>query len=188
MKTTIDYTICFFSPWHCGSGTSAGADVDELVVKDKNGMPYIPGKTLKGLIREAVDDYLLFSGQEGKMSTLVDLLFGKIMSDDATPVSGCAHFGNATLPEDEYMTIVSNKAQRYMYEKITTTAIDSDGIAKEHSLRSMEVVVPCTLHACIKNVPEECVSVIEGGFGLLKRLGQKRNRGLGRCEFRKEEI
>ena len=49
MKTTIDYTICFFSPWHCGSGTSAGADVDELVVKDKNGMPYIPGKTLKGL-------------------------------------------------------------------------------------------------------------------------------------------
>ena len=57
MKTTIDYTICFFSPWHCGSGTSAGADVDELVVKDKNGMPYIPGKTLKGLIREAVDNY-----------------------------------------------------------------------------------------------------------------------------------
>ena len=188
MKTTIDYTICFFSPWHCGSGTSAGADVDELVVKDKNGMPYIPGKTLKGLIREAVDNYLLFSGEADKMSTLVDLLFGKIMSADAKPVSGCAYFGNATLPEAEYTTIVCNKAQRYMYEKITTTAIDCDGIAKDHSLRSMEVVVPCTLHACIADVPEEYVDVIVGSFGLLKRLGQKRNRGLGRCEFRNEEL
>ena len=184
----INYTICFFSPWHCGSGTSAGADVDELVVKDKNGMPYIPGKTLKGLIREAVDDYLLFSGQEDKMSTQVDLLFGKIMSGGDTPVTGCAHFENATLPEDEYMAIVNNKAQRYMYEKITTTAIDSDGIAKDHSLRSIEVVVPCSLHACITDVPEEYVGVIEGSFGLLKRLGLKRNRGLGRCEFRKEEL
>ncbi len=42
--------IEFFSPWHCGSGPSAGADADSLVIKDINGLPFIPGKTIKGLI------------------------------------------------------------------------------------------------------------------------------------------
>ena len=47
----ITYTIEFFSYWHCGSGLSAGADVDSLVIKDAIGMPFVPGKTIKGLIR-----------------------------------------------------------------------------------------------------------------------------------------
>ena len=55
----IDYQIEFFSQWHCGSGLSAGADIALLVIKDKEGMPFIPGKTLKGLIREAVENLVL---------------------------------------------------------------------------------------------------------------------------------
>ena len=51
---TLYYNLTFFTDWHCGSGLAAGADVDTLVVKDKNGLPFVPGKTLKGLIREAV--------------------------------------------------------------------------------------------------------------------------------------
>lgn len=43
----IKYKIEFFSNWHCGSGLAAGADVDALVVKDCNGLPYVPGKTIK---------------------------------------------------------------------------------------------------------------------------------------------
>lgn len=45
----LNIKIEFFSPWHCGSGLSAGADADSLVIKDTNGLPYIPGKTIKGL-------------------------------------------------------------------------------------------------------------------------------------------
>ena len=51
----ITYTIELFSYWHCGSGLSAGADVDSLVIKDAKGMPFVPGKTIKGLIREAAE-------------------------------------------------------------------------------------------------------------------------------------
>ena len=51
--STIKYEIEFFSNWHCGSGLAAGADVDALVIKDQEGLPYIPGRTLKGLLREA---------------------------------------------------------------------------------------------------------------------------------------
>ena len=51
--STIKYEIEFFSNWHCGSGLAAGADVDALVIKDNNGLPYVPGRTLKGLLRDA---------------------------------------------------------------------------------------------------------------------------------------
>ena len=47
----IDYSIEFFSYWHCGSGLAAGADVDELAIKDGDGLPYVPGRTVKGLLR-----------------------------------------------------------------------------------------------------------------------------------------
>ena len=48
---TLTYQIQFHSYWHCGSGLAAGAGVDALVVKDANGLPFVPGKTIKGLLR-----------------------------------------------------------------------------------------------------------------------------------------
>lgn len=174
----IEYTIEFYSYWHCGSGTSAGADVDELVIKDKSGLPFIPGKTLKGLIREAVESYVHFKGGEGMDG--LDEIFGR-----PGGFEGCAHFSNACLDESERNSIVKDGLQDFLYEKLTTTSIDEQtGIAKEHSLRSMEVVVPCTLHARITGVPEDKREIIEKSLGLIKRLGLKRNRGLGRCDFK----
>jgi len=52
----IHYKIEFFTDWHCGSGLSSGADLDLLVIKDKDKLPFIPGKTIKGLVREAVEE------------------------------------------------------------------------------------------------------------------------------------
>ena len=77
----LNIKIEFFSPWHCGSGLSAGADADSLVIKDTNGLPYIPGKTIKGLIREAVEDYAALRGLDmdlekafGKAATAEEVL------------------------------------------------------------------------------------------------------------------
>ena len=51
----LQYKIEFTSFWHTGSGLSSGTESDIVVIKDKNGLPYIPGKTLKGLLREAAE-------------------------------------------------------------------------------------------------------------------------------------
>lgn len=181
MKDTISYTITFYAQWHCGSGTSAGADLDALVIKDKNEMPFIPGKTLKGLIREAVENLIQLEGK-AELATEVEAAFGK--EGERT---GCLHFSNAKLEDREYDAIVSHKAQQYLYNKVTTTSIDKDGVAKDHSLRSMETVVPCTLEAEISDVPTELRDTIVRAFGLIKRMGLKRNRGLGRCEIKVKE-
>ena len=44
----IRYCIKFLDYWHLGSGDSAGSMYDSIVVKDKFGLPYVPGKTVKG--------------------------------------------------------------------------------------------------------------------------------------------
>jgi len=155
--------------------------VDALVIKDKDQLPFIPGKTLKGLVREAVENYLQFTGQPD-MSEKVDKTFGQKNEN-----MGKAFFTNATLPENEIKAIKGEGLQRYLYNKVSSTAIGGDGVAEDHCLRSMETVVPCTLVGYIKDVPEDMVEIITKSFGLIKRLGQKRNRGLGRCEFRKVE-
>lgn len=175
--SNIKYTIEFYSQWHCGSGLSAGADVDALVVKDKDDMPYVPGKTIKGLVREAVENLMQFTGAD--KSGLIKQAFGK-----GGKTTGCAHFGNAKLDEKERNAIVSANAAQFLYNKVTTTAISDEGTAQEHSLRSIETVVPCTLYGEITGVPEELTDDIVRSFGLIKRIGHKRTRGLGRCDIR----
>ena len=178
----IKYKVTFHSNWHCGSGLSAGADVDALVVKD-DGLPFIPGKTLKGLIREAVIDYLYLSGTSNDTS-LVKETFGSAPDQPGQYdelQKGAAFFSDATLPEAEI--IKSNKAEEFLYQSTSNTAIDDDGIAKEHSLRKTETVVPCSLVADILDVPADITSYVVKALGLIKFMGAGRNRGLGRCTF-----
>lgn len=176
----IKYTIEIFNYWHCGSGLSRGADTDALVIKDRNDLPFVPGKTIKGLMREAAEDYIYLAGEKD-MEGMFKVLFGETGSRSET------HFGNATLSKAEESWIVSNKAQKHLYATIASTAIGKGGTAKEHSLRSMEVTVPCTLHGEIVNAPDGADILLKQAVGMIKNLGSNRNHGLGRCKITIEE-
>lgn len=177
----INYSIHFHSEWHCGSGLSAGADVDSLVIKDKDSLPFIPGKTLKGLIREAVEDISFFRGDDIDTS----LLFGK--SDKDSIVKGVLYFSNAELCECEKEAITKNSATQILYKSIASTQIDDNGLAKKGSLRKIEVTIPCVLTGQILNIPENMEQLFIDALGYIKRLGVNRNRGLGRCTIKIEQ-
>lgn len=177
----IDYKIIFHSYWHCGSGLAAGADVDALVIKDKDNLPYVPGKTIKGLLREAIDDILFFRGVSEDVLKLADEMFG----EEGTRM-GTVFFSNAVLSEKEKTAIVANRASSYLYTALSNTKIGKDGVAEEHSLRRMQVVVPCELYGTIMDIPEEMIGYVKESIKYLKRLGSNRNRGLGRCTFEVE--
>lgn len=174
----LKYKIEFHTNWHCGSGLAAGADVDALVVKDQNGMPFIPGKTIKGLLREAVEEIRFFKKNSENASLLE--AFG-YFDDKEEKQKGTLFFTNAVLEEEEYKAIVAAKASRFLYRKISNTAINENGIAKNHSLRKIETVVPCALFGTIYDVPDNLTQEIVEAMGFIKRMGQNRNRGLGRC-------
>lgn len=174
---TINYQIDFFSPWHCGSGLAAGAETDALVIKDKNGLPFIPGRTVKGLVRQAVEEV---SGLKGDGVDVV-ALFG---DEGSSPSS--LFFSNAVLTDAE--VIVAEHLQSQLFSETAYTAIDKDGIAKQGSLRRMETVIPCQLQGRILGIPsEEDKAAIVESLAYIKNLGLHRNRGLGRCTFTVKE-
>ncbi len=179
----IRYKLEFFSYWHCGSGLSAGADVDLLVVKDEDGLPFVPGRTIKGLIREAAEE--LSRLNSGKYASPDDLntVFGKAPGGEVTESKGCAFFSNAEFSNSDKATIVKEELAKHLFDRVSSTAIDESGIAKEHSLRRMEVALPCILVGDIYNVPDNVAATIIDSLKFVKRLGENRNRGLGRCAF-----
>jgi CRISPR/Cas system CSM-associated protein Csm3 (group 7 of RAMP superfamily) len=191
---TITYKIDFFDFWHAGSGLAGSTYADSLVIKNENGLPIIPGKTLKGLIREAaqalheLDPNLV-------TSNFIDKNFGiqpKKNNDDiiddrnADANEGLCFFTNATLSKYLSDALVKDAAQRKeLYQVLSSTAIDGDGQAKEGSLRQLEVTIPLGLYAQIFDFPDDNASKIQLEYCLkwIKELGLNRNRGLGRCQL-----
>ena len=185
MSHTINYKITFLSDWHCGSGLSAGADLSLLVIKDKDNLPYVPGKTLKGLIREAVEEITEYENSALDLVKLFGIEDNEKKGIDA--VQGCCFFTNAVLKDKDKESIIENNLQDFMYRSIAQTAIDDKGVAKKNSLREMQVTIPCELEGQILDIPDKNDSdksylvLLEKGLKFIKRLGQNRNRGLGRC-------
>lgn len=156
---TLTYELQFFDYWHLSSGLSAGAKLDSTVVKDANNLPYAPGKTIKGLVKEMLE-----------LSYNSDFIH-------------TVYFSNATLTKEIQEQIFTNSLQENLYDVIASTAIGKDGIAKDNSLREIEVVVPLSLHGEVRDVPSEYFEYLKKAFLLVKRAGLHRNRGLGRCKF-----
>jgi len=158
---TLKYEIKFFDYWHLSSGLSAGAKLDSTVTKDKENLPYAPGKTIKGLVREIIE----------KETLDIDFLHK-------------CYFSNATMQKDTQKQIIQNNLQDNLYDVIASTKIDENGIAVDNSLREIEVVIPFSIYGEILDIPsKDDFDKLEKALKNIKRMGLNRNRGLGRCEF-----
>ena len=184
----IKYKVEFFDAWHTGSGLAAGADVDALVIKDKNKLPYLPGKTIKGLVREALEEIIQYKGIN--KAELVKENFGVFEVNGKDPeetimLRGKVFFTNAYLSKElSYAIKTDENLYRFMYRSVSSTAIEEKtGVAKEHSLRRIQISIPCELYGEVLNVDSELENEIVNALGFIKRLGVGRNRGLGRCKF-----
>lgn len=186
---TLHYSITFFSYWHTGSGLTSGADLDALVIKDQNNLPYIPGKTLKGLLKGAALDLLELKNRKPEDDPFIKEFFGyfdeKSMEESTIHTRGSAFFTNAHLDSSlrKILTDQNESLKPYLYRSMASTAIDENGVAQKGSLRRIEVTVPLTLHAAIYNVNKEDALKIEQCMNWIKRMGLNRTRGLGRCKF-----
>jgi len=167
---TLGFEIKFYDYWHLSSGLSAGARLDSTVVKDEDGLPYVPGKTIKGLLREMGE---LLESEE----------FVRTCYGEEGVENGVCYFSNATLEQETKRQIISNGLQDNLYDVIASTKIDDNGIAEDSSLREIEVVIPVSLHGEIKDIAQGHIEEMRRSMMMIKRMGLNRNRGLGRCEF-----
>lgn len=191
---TIVYKIKFFSYWHTGSGLSGGAETSLRAIKDEDGLPFIPGKTLKGLLREAATNINSLSKNLVKQD-FIDILFGlgEDRHEDGRFSPGQCFFSNATL--SEYLTqelAMAPSRKKHLFTNMAFTSIDEHGLAKDKTLRQVEFTVPLTLYATLVDFPssgdslgqsDDNLEQLKTCFKWVKKLGSNRNRGFGRCEF-----
>lgn len=199
--------VDFIHYWHVGSGRGNGNQLDAVCARDADGLPVLPGRQLKGLLRHAVrraeawgwmeglalpsgplqgHEQLLFgssSQQEGRFSTEPGALLVDCARLPANERAGLAAPGNADLRGE-------------LFGELFSTAIDELGSARRFSLRGLEVSIPLQLHAALKLevtavraqlraqqrayiASGSAWTALERALPLLDALGAQRSRGLG---------
>lgn len=186
-----DLVFTFYDYWHIGSGTGSGAGLDALVLKDGDNLPFVPGRTVKGMLREAVQT----AEDVGALAeNTTAALFGDPGRDDDRfgTTEGTLRFSSAEFGEGfrrwaeqnpEYLT--------GLYRELSMTAIDDHGVALKHSLRRIELTVPVQLRARVTPLPDcpsNWLEALKTAAPLIRRMGSHRNRGFGRVQVCVEEV
>lgn len=185
-------TFTFLSPWHMGSGFGEGSHLDALPVKTRTGLPYIPGRSVKGLFREAVQ---LAEECSQVPETTTVALFGSRDNDLSRYAStaGLLQFTSATLDEamEAWAADLRNgQAVRELYMPLASTAIDGQGLADDKTLRTIEVALPVSLTATV-GIPAcrpDALAVLQTAARLIRQVGSDRHRGLGRVQVTVAEV
>jgi CRISPR/Cas system CSM-associated protein Csm3 (group 7 of RAMP superfamily) len=190
---TIWLKITLKSDTTFGRGDGVAGLVDAEVQHDENGLPYLGGKTLKGLLGTTCDEILNSPATSSYIWTQSrNRLFG-------APGSGVEeaaglHVGHALLPEDLRQTIAYSVYYGRLDPKdvlasLTTlrrqTAMDAGtGAPLQETLRTMRVIVretPFISRLNFKREPEKTdLALLAACVKALRRAGTGRNRGRGR--------
>ncbi|NMA44955.1 MAG: hypothetical protein GX945_00180 [Lentisphaerae bacterium] len=169
----LNYQVEFFSCWHCGSGLGGGDDADAIPLLDHDGLPFIPGRTLKGLVREAAE--LLYADESG------DFII-RVFGDEGSE-QGVASWSNACMADEQRQAILQQKLAGALRTARYFVSLDEKGQAKEGCLRRAEFVVPMTLYGSIGYLSPEDGKLLKDCLGFIKQMGTHRSRGFGRCQF-----
>lgn len=183
------------SYWHPGTGRGSGFHLDAVTHTGADGLPRLPGRTLKGLLRDAVYRAEQW-GWPTAPSGSTEALFGPLGRDGQPTRPGLLRVSDATLPDEvtAYLTADTGKPLvPGLYREHFSTAIDvATGVAASRSLRGMQVVVPLTLEAVVTEIPGVAAvpdwrTRIAAVFPLVTAVGAQRTRGFGRAHLHWKE-
>lgn len=166
----------------CGTGEANGVAVDQVTATDQLGLPVIPGKRLKGLLREQADIVAT--------APMVDALFGR-----AGESQGKLVFSDARVEGyDELLRLIKEeqdppaRVARAFTITRTQTRVDADGVAADSSLRTIELVRRCdaegepTRFRCrvlAQGINQDEREAFRDAVRCLRAIGLGKTRGLG---------
>lgn len=182
IQATLKVTM--LSEWLVAGGFDRSSGADQVQVRDSEGFPYIPGRTLRGLLREACETAAACEAGSA-LDALVASLFGREGEE------GCLALTDATLPQEVVAAVL--RAQdieeregllRLFCGLVARTALTEEGVAKEPTLRISEVGIPGLVFLAQLSAPDKSsLQFLAFAAGLVRRLGACRYRGLGRCRL-----
>jgi len=200
--------VHFTQYWHAGSGRGSGYHLDALCERDTHGLPTLPGRQLKGVLRHAVRraeawGWLesLQPPPEGPLRDHETLIFGSLSQSEHRSATqpGMLRVASAHLPEREARWLAApdqHAIRAELFAELFSTAINDQGSAQRYSLRGTEVCLPVSLQCTIAlgltathdDLRAQQVAYLKGGSGwaalraalpLIDTLGAHRSRGLG---------
>ncbi len=189
-KLTLDIK----SYWRAGSGDSGGSYADLLVIK-KKGLPYLPGKQLRGLLKKA---FVTASAanwfDQSYNNKLVDLLFGQ----EGAQGQGLLITPSATLsPAEKNWLSAERKRVEKLFHTLDTQAVDYEsGTTKIGSLRTMEVTIPLKLSTTVSLrqdaehnfTKSDLQQWLNDCCCLINVVGADKNRGFGQVVIKVAEL
>ena len=190
-----------------GRGDGVAGVVDAEVQNDEYGCPYLGGRSLKGLLVNECSEIwaALPENVRSRWDKSAQRLFGNPGSglDDGASLI----IGDAQLPADLRSAIIQDiqsakmscrndverkqieaKMREDVLESITAlrhqTSIDETGVAREHTLRTIRVILrktPFEAELHFRREPSENdLALLAACIKAFRRAGTTRNRGLGR--------
>lgn len=193
--------ITFLSDWHIGSGSGRSGSIDRLVKRDRQGLPFVPAKTLTGILRDACE--LLAHSFDAESDSQfweqwVLYLFGdqpalERTAKEQAPQPAAFSLRSAHFPES-FCAAMGDKLllkEALTFVKPGVSIELSSGTAKPDFLRFEEMArvgavleASCEL-AAIADPEQQATAeaILIAGAQLVERLGAKRRRGAGRCRL-----
>ncbi len=202
MATELLLEIKLLSDATFGRGDGVAGLIDAEVEHDECGLPYLRGRTIKGLLVEECANLLYALGTHpalGRLEKTAEQMFGSPGS--AAAEMGMLKVGAGTLPENFREAVADAvKSGKLTEEEILTamtairrqTAVSAKtGAPLKNSLRSMRVVLretvftaPLTLEDGVEFDAEIGCALLAACVAGLRRGGTGRNRGRGRFACR----
>ena len=179
-----------------GRGDGLAGVVDQEVEHDEYGLPFLRGRTLKGLLVEECANILYALGKQKpalaeKYQEVANRLFGKPGS--GLQDNALLRMGDARLPEDLCAAVRFSVERKELsrldvLESLTDvrrqTAMDETGKPEEHSLRATRVILrdtPFISQLAFASPPDDTdLALLAACIKAFRRAGTGRNRGYGR--------
>lgn len=179
-----------------GRGDGVAGLVDVEVQHDPAGLPYLDGRTLKGLLAAECDDIVFAleqapGGIGARWRAAHERLFGR--SGDARNENGLLHVGPACLPQDlhdalayeiDHGALTRADVLDTLTDLRRQTAMDESGAPRQETLRTMRVILrgltfeaPLLFRAPPGDDERVLLAATVKAF---RRAGTGRNRGRGR--------
>lgn len=177
MRNRIDLTVTMelLSDTIFGSGHSIPGGEDIAVCLDENGYPYMKGSTLKGLLRESMENWLSWTGEDPG-------ILGELMGEGGW--NGITDDRRVQVTE---LTLKNKPSSaESCLETRCFTKMDK-GIAESGALREAVCISSGLLFQAHVFCAEEDVQLVEKSLQAVKWVGTMRSRGFGRVRIRAEK-
>jgi CRISPR/Cas system CSM-associated protein Csm3 (group 7 of RAMP superfamily) len=157
-----------------GSGFSIPGGEDIAVCYDEEGYPYLKGTTLKGLIRESLENILAWTNRE---ESEADVLLGESGWDGVADKCRI-HLTNLTLPDN----FKAEHPAESCFSTRTFTSIEN-GVVKAKTLRTATCIqAGLKFSGELICCSDDC-NLIKDSLRGIKWVGTMRSRGFGRVRF-----